>query len=58
MEFAISAVAVGIFLFLAFGLQECVEVIANSKVKVAEANARSEEARTERAKLEHNQSRT
>lgn len=52
MEWLIP-IGFGIFIFLIFGgLQECVKLFADAGVKKAEANARAEEARTERAKLE------
>lgn len=45
--------AVGILFFLVGGgPQECVKAFANGRIKVAEANARTEEAKLERARLE------
>lgn len=53
VDAALVMIGVGIWGFLIFGLKDCVEAVVSGRVKVAEANARAEEARTERAKLEH-----
>ena len=51
MEWLIP-VGVGIAFFLFFGVENCVEAIANAGVKKAEAAAKAEEHRTERVRLE------
>lgn len=50
---SLSILAMGVLFFVVLGgPQECVKTFANGRVKVAEANARAEEARLERVKLE------
>lgn len=52
-ETALYLVGFGIAMFLIFsGPQEIIKIVMNGKVKVAEANARAEEAKLERARLE------
>lgn len=51
-ELALYAVGLGLMIFFMTGLESCVKVIMTSKVKIAEANARTEEARLERVRLE------
>ena len=65
MESAVILVLIGVYLFLLFGVKDCVNIIADAGVKKAEAVARAEEARAERAKtelelarLEHNKTLT
>ena len=45
-------VCFGVFFFLMFGLESSIKTVMDGKVKMAEANARAEEARLERARLE------
>lgn len=51
-EPALYVVGFGVMIFFMTGLENCVKAIMTGKVKVAEANARAEEARLERARLE------
>ena len=51
MEWLIP-VGFGLCLFLVFGLEDCIKLFTDAGVKKAEANARAEEHRTERARLE------
>ena len=52
MEYAVVLVGAGVFFFLLFGVEDCVKIIAGAGAKKAEAVARAEEARAERAKTE------
>ena len=52
METAMIIISFGVWSFLLFGLKDCVQFVANSATKKAEAKARAEEARTERARIE------
>ncbi len=52
MEWLIP-IGIAVLIFVSFsGPQECIKLFTDAGVKKAEANARAEEARTERAKLE------
>lgn len=42
----------GIMMFLLFGLEPSIKVVMDGKIKIAEASARAEEARLERARIE------
>lgn len=54
MEFALILLGLGLWAYLAFGgLTTSIKYITDASVKRAEAKARAEEARTERARLEH-----
>jgi hypothetical protein len=57
-ESAVVWVAIGIWAFLVFGLPEILKIFSNNKVKVAEANARTEEARLEQKKLDYERNRS
>lgn len=45
-------VGMGVLFFLVFGLENCIKLFTDASVKKAEANAKAEEHRTERARLE------
>lgn len=52
MEYAIAMIGFAIFYFVAFELKDVINKMTDGKVKVAEANARAEEAKLERKKLD------